>query len=138
MSLQTFLPDRSLGDKAVWAHALCSFPWQLRGCHTVDAQDASLHWELRASGSTQRQNSWRETPHRGAQGNIRVISLYPIKVFLSFVVGTPFHLYKKEKKLFNWACRFCICSSDRSVHWCYNYSSRQESDSFAETYAPGL
>ena len=72
---------------------------------------------------------WKDTPHWGSQGNVPVISLYPNEVFVSIVVGTPFHLYKKEENVsLSGLAGFVSAEvTVKSVHWSYNYSSRQKS-----------
>lgn len=63
-------------------------------CQTVFAQQASLHWELRASGLIQRQS--RDGKILLAGDHREMFQFYPNEIFVSVVVGTPFHLYKKE------------------------------------------
>jgi len=97
----------------------------------VCAEQASLHWELRASGLSQRQSrDGKITPHWGSQGNVPVIALYPNEVFVSIVVGTPFHLYEKEENLsLTGLAGFVSAEATvKSVRWSYDCSSRQNSD----------
>lgn len=72
---------------------------------------------------------WKDTRHWGSQGNVPVISLYPNEVFVSSVVGTPFHLCKKKENLSltglaGFASAEVIVKSE---HWGSSYSSRQKS-----------
>lgn len=61
-----------------------------------------------SSGLIQRQSRDGEIPFTGAHREMCQF-FYP-KVFVSIVVGTPFHSCKKKGKSgFNWACRFCVC-----------------------------
>lgn len=93
-------------------------------CQTVFAQQASLHWELRASGLIRRQSRDGKIPLAG--DHREMFQFYPNEVFVSVVVGTPFHLYKKKENLSSARLAGFVSAEMivKTVHLSYSYSSR--------------